>query len=965
MSLGEPQSACGRDWPLVGRDGATAQLDEVAAQVLVGRSTVVQIEGPAGIGKSALLSSWCGRADSFRVLRARCHPLESEFAFGAVRQLFKPLVDPAGEAGQEALRDGTAAAALRVLDDRAAGGPPEGADVVAAALSGLDGLALAVSARRPLVLAIDDLQWIDAPSLRWLTHFVRRAGRRSVLVVVTNRTTELRKPDPLVAELVHPTNCHTVTLEPLDAAAVRELAQAVWGEGEPEASFCATCHAATGGHPLFVRALLHQARIRGVRPTAEYEERIPTVNLSVLGREIMHRLSQAGEPAVQLARALAVLGDRKPPQLLAAYCEKGEAVVQAAASDLRALGLLRAEGQRFVHQAVRDTVLATLSPEELGREHARAAQVSYLGGRPDEEVAAHLLAAGPVEGEWVLLVLRRAADAALVRGAPEVAVTYLRSALNQPLQSAERGSVLFQLGIAAGHYDAALALSYITNALETLTDERSRQEALGVLTYSLLFSHQSPTMVSNMDRVIAELSSQADLGCGSDREVILRVRALRAWMEYERPSARTLEPLSDAADLAGRSSGERQLLALHAFHALRQALPAPYVRELVNLASVSLPVFSYDLYPLHYFVVQTLFYLDDLTAAEALHEELAQETSDKGMDIVVSALTVYQSALSLRRGNVPDALAAANRVVSAPGNGAVPYGTALDIIRIDSLLEQGRVDEADRIALAHTAGGPTGAAWERPLFHMCLGGLRLAQGDLRAGLSLIRECGQEVQEAGTVNPAIVPWRSKAAAAHLRLGERSVAQELIEQELDLAQRCAIPRALGVALRTAGSVTGGAAGLDQLAQSVDVLSGTPARLELAHALHDFGTASLRREDRTGARQVLRRGLRVAGECGATALADRLRDRLHEAGGRVTRSSLNEGPALTPGEERVSTLAAQGYRNKEIAERLFVSLRTVETHLTGAYRKLGIEGRSGLAAAMTQRTAPRNGGGPGDAS
>ncbi|MFG2192166.1 ATP-binding protein [Streptomyces sp. NPDC048639] len=954
MSLGEPQSACSKGWPLVGRDAATAELDEVAAQVLVGRSTVVRIEGPAGIGKSALLSSWCGRADSFRVLRARCHPLESEFAFGAVRQLFKPLVDPAGEAGQEALRDGTATAALRVLDDRVAGGPPEGSDVVAAALSGLDGLALAVSARRPLLLAIDDLQWIDTPSLRWLTHFVRRAGHRSVLVVVTNRTTELRKPDPLVAELVHPTNCHTLTLEPLDVAAVRELAQAVWDGSEPEASFCATCHAATGGHPLFVRALLHEARIRGALPTAGFEERIPTVNLSVLGREIMHRLSQASDAAVQLAHALAVLGDHKPPQLLAAYCEKGDAVVRAAASDLRALGLLRAEGQRFVHRAVRDTVLATFSPEELGREHARAAQVSYLGGRPDEEVAAHLLAAGPVVGEWVLLVLRRAADAALVRGAPEVAVTYLRSALNQPLQSAERGSVLFQLGIAAGHYDAALALSYITSALETLTDERARQEALGVLTYSLLFSHQSPTMVSNMDRVIGELSSQADYGC-ADREVVLRVRALRAWMEYERPSAGTLEPLSDAADLAGRSSGERQLLALHAFHALRQALPAPYVRELVNLASVSLPVFSYDLYPLHYFVVQTLFYLDDLTAAERLHEELAQETSDKGMDIVVSALTVYQSALALRRGKVREALAAADRVVSGSGTGAVPYGTALDIIRIDSLLEQGRVAEAEQIALAHTAGGPSGAAWERPLFLMCLGGLRVAQGDIRAGLSLIRECGHEVQEAGTVNPAVVPWRSKAAAAHLRLGERSVAHELIEQELDLARRCGIPRALGVTLRTAGSVTGGAAGLEQLAESVDVLGSTPARLELAYALHDFGAASLERGDRSGAREILRRGLRVAGECGATALADRVRDRLHEAGGRVTRSSLNEGPALTPGEERVSALAAQGYRNKEIAERLFVSLRTVETHLTGAYRKLGIAGRSGLAAAMAGRIPP----------
>ncbi|MHB6910362.1 LuxR C-terminal-related transcriptional regulator [Streptomyces sp. DB-54] len=130
-------------------------------------------------------------------------------------------------------------------------------------------------------------------------------------------------------------------------------------------------------------------------------------------------------------------------------------------------------------------------------------------------------------------------------------------------------------------------------------------------------------------------------------------------------------------------------------------------------------------------------------------------------------------------------------------------------------------------------------------------------------------------------------------------------------------------------------------------MSVLTPTPARLELARALHDLGAAMVHRRDMGGARRTLRQGLTLATACGATALAKHLRQTLYDAG-------RNSTGLLTPGEERVSALAAQGYANKEIAEQLFVSLRTVESHLTGIYRKLGISGRQQFAAvAATQAT------------
>ncbi|MFJ9469808.1 ATP-binding protein [Streptomyces caniferus] len=967
MTFGHSRDACGDDWPLVGRERELAALDAVAADVLSGRSRVVQLEGPAGVGKSVLLSTWWERNEQFRVLRARCHPLEREFAFGAVRQLFKPLLAAASETDRARLLDGTAAETLRALDDDAAVEPlPEAANVTASTLRELDALVSRLSRRQPLLLAVDALQWIDQPSLRWLVHFVGRSDSHPVLIAVTTRSAEVKRLDPLFAELVRPANCHTIVVEPLDVAGVAQLVRTLWEVAEPDEAFCAACHAATGGHPLFVRALLHQAQRSGVQPTAQFRDRIPTVLLSTLAGEIAHRLCQASGEVVRLARALAFLGDRKPPELLAAYCGTGRAVVLSAAEDLRSLGLLRAGGDlRFTHPVVRDTVLGMLPPEELGAGHARAAQVSCLSGRPDEEVAAHLLAAGPVHGSWVLPVLRGAATQALRRGAPETAVTCLRAALNQPLDGAERARVLLELGTAASHYDAALAISCVTGALEELTDETARSDALGVLAYSLLMSRGSRTDLSSVDRKIAALCDRraADSGA-ADRELALRMGALRSWMEFERPSAARPAPApvpDPDDDLADRTAGERQLLAIRAFRALRAALPAPYVAGLIERASVNLPAFSHDLFPLHYFVAQTLLYLDELDTADRLNRHLTREISGKGMELLVSSLMLYQAGLALRRGNVTEALATAQTAADqASSTGRLPYALTLDTIRIDALLAQGRTEDAERVAAVHSVAGQAEVAWERPRFLMSLAALRIAQGELRAGLSLLRECGHHCEAAGTVSPAMAPWRSRSVGAHLALGDTASARALAEQELDLARRCRIPRALGVALRVSGVATGGARGLDLLAEAVQVLGPTPARLELARALGDFGAALMHRDDKRGARGALRRGLDVAVACGATVLAARLEERLHLAGGRVGRAGAAGTGALTAGEERVCTLAAQGYSNKQIAELLVVTLRTVETHLTGAYRKLRIAGRPYLATAMAAADTSRGGSG-----
>jgi DNA-binding CsgD family transcriptional regulator len=170
-----------------------------------------------------------------------------------------------------------------------------------------------------------------------------------------------------------------------------------------------------------------------------------------------------------------------------------------------------------------------------------------------------------------------------------------------------------------------------------------------------------------------------------------------------------------------------------------------------------------------------------------------------------------------------------------------------------------------------------------------------------------------------------------------------------------------RAIGMALRAAGLVEGGASGLNLLEQATAVLERSPARLEHAHALVDLGVALRQAGRNVPAREPLRRALDLANACGAPPLADRARRELRAAGGRPRRSRISGAEALTASERRVAAMAADGLSNPEIAQALFVTKKTVETHLGKAYRKLGINSRTQLAAALREGGA--QGAEPGD--
>jgi ATP/maltotriose-dependent transcriptional regulator MalT len=309
--------------------------------------------------------------------------------------------------------------------------------------------------------------------------------------------------------------------------------------------------------------------------------------------------------------------------------------------------------------------------------------------------------------------------------------------------------------------------------------------------------------------------------------------------------------------------------------------------------------------------------------------------------------------LELRLGALPEADAAARIALRVLQEGDFAPGLAFAAtVLADVAVEAGELDEAQALlALLPQDGWPAGVG--TVLIPAARARLRLAQGQAAAALADFETCAAMFSPAVWGTPmrdvGYLHARSGAAFALLRLGERKRARELAEDELADTRAFRAPRALGVALRAVGLATGGEDGIRLLDESVATLRRSPAVLERARSLVEWGAALRRAGRRVAAREPLVEGLDLAARCGARPLAARAREELRAAGARPRREWRTGAEALTPGELRVVRLAAAGRTNREIAHELYVTLKTVEGHLSRAYAKLGITGRAQLPEAL----------------
>jgi len=349
-------------------------------------------------------------------------------------------------------------------------------------------------------------------------------------------------------------------------------------------------------------------------------------------------------------------------------------------------------------------------------------------------------------------------------------------------------------------------------------------------------------------------------------------------------------------------------------------------------------------------LVLSLILIEDFERAIGVTTDSIDAGTADGDIPSISASLTWRACAHYRCGNIPAAESDARMAVETARKfprGIYTLFSAAALVEV--LVERGEIGGA--ASVLEEAGDPGDA--EGMLFNLFLiharGRLLSARGEHQSAVVCLRDVAERTKQAGWLSPALACWRSDLALALAGLGEREEASALAQEEVELARAFGRPRALGVALRAHGLVEGGALGVSLLADAVSVLERSAARLEYARALVDLGGTLRRVNQRVLSRERLSDGARVAARCGASTLVERAHQELLVAGARPRRFGPELRDQLTASERRVADLAASGMTNREIAQALFVTMRTVETHLTHVYSKLDINGREPLAAAL----------------
>jgi DNA-binding CsgD family transcriptional regulator len=936
--------------PLIERDAERATLVRALGEARQSRPSLVLVEGPPGAGKTRLLDEAraAARAADVGLLHARGSEFEREFPFGMVRQLFEALATRSSRDGRAELFAGSAELARPVLEGSALAQPGAMADALPA-FHGLYWLTVNIATRGPLALVVDDAHWADDSSLRWLHYLVRRMEGLPLLVLVAARTHEPGVSNAPLLEAIRAEPHAVLAPPPLSMGGVGELVRFALGAA-PDAAFSRACLNVTGGNPLLLTEVLLALGDDGVLPTAAQAERVAAYGPEATARGVLARLARLPTEVTVVAQTLSVLG---PGAHLGQLCAVAGIDRDAAARAVDLLGeahVLTGGGTfEFVHPVVRAAIYAQLAPAARSSSHERAARLLAAAGAPPEEVAGHLLAVEPSGDAWVVERLREAATQAARQGAPEAAVTLLRRAMAEPPSPSERPHVLVELARArTGTADADGFASYV-DAYSAVEDARTRAEIAlewgravqmsGATTEASEVFGRGIETLGDEDPVLTRTLEGQRLAamladCATSRQATESLRARRHALAREpRPEPMLLAACADGAAYVGEAMPEAIELARRALASVPDR-PGP---EALSIA----------IYAGH-----TLRFADRLDDACAVWDAVIAQTQRLGAILPFAAAACFRGEVHGLRGALEKAEADLRGSLDLSLEHGFDLGRMwITAHLVEVLLEQGEHGAAAEITEGISFDDHAATRLATNVLLCARGRTRYEQGRPAEALADLTTCGRYANQGGITNPAVLPWRSRAALVHLRLGDADTARGLALDELGRARAWGAPRAVSVALRAAARVSAGGEPIDLLREATAVLEHSPARIEQAHAACDLGAALRRAGHRHDARDPLRRALHTATTCGARPLAQRAREELTAAGARPRRDRIEGRLALTASELRVASLAAEGRTNREIAQSLFITLKTVETHLRHAFGKLGISGRRELAAALEQ--------------
>ena len=951
----------GGSYGLLDREAEVSAVADAVALAPARNGGVLVVRGPAGIGKSALLrvSERLAEEQGVMVLRARAAPFEREFPYGVVRQLFEPVL-ARSDVPVEELLAGAASGARAVLgDEPRSSAAPDSQFVV---LHGLYWLAANLASHAPLLICVDDVIWCDGASLRYLEFLVRRLEGMSAVVALAYRTGEPGASD-VVHALVSDPVARVVQPRPLSETALAGMLGSELGE-EVDPGFCGACREATGGNPLLVTELLRALATENVRPRASEIARVRRIGAVAVGPAVRQRLALLGADIRRVARALAILGESARRDDLAGTSGIGAVELEDVIAALVDVGIAQA-GERlsFAHPLVADAVHAALTAAERAQLHQQAVNALVGRGASAWELAPHLVTC-PVGGHpGAVGLLQEAARWALAAGAPEAAVTYLGRAIAELDPGHDPAPLWLAIGSAKVQAGDPSARADLGRAIELARDVGTRARARIALSVVLFAAGEDARSIEILDAGLDEVAEV-------DPELAERMEGhLLSNIEVAGPSLVRLPRTIGQRVTRARSAhkprntiaGRLVLCAL----AYEEFIGGGAASEVVRLADKALAndellyVEGPACTPMYRAIV-ALIICDELEhAAEKLTLALA-EARRLGSPTAVVWASAWRSVANNRLGRLLDAEADAHAALGSGDQYPSGYGLTLAGIWLAlALTEQGRLDDARTVLNRVPEPDPpsllTYALIEsRARFHLACGDHPAALRDFRLYDGLEKPT---VSLVGWRRPAtgIINYRLHGARALIGLGDLDAARALVEEELPLAKALGTHREIGITLHVAGLLENGESRIQTLKHATEELARSQSRLEYAKALCDYGATLRRANRRVEARPPLQAALAIARGARAAPLRDRAAEELKATGARVSRPGLTGVDALTASEHRIASMAARGMSNRDIAQALFVTVKTVEMHLGHAYNKLNLNGRTQLAAALGDRAIP----------
>ncbi|MFJ2263171.1 LuxR C-terminal-related transcriptional regulator, partial [Streptomyces sp. NPDC087844] len=633
-------------------------------------------------------------------------------------------------------------------------------------------------------------------------------------------------------------------------------------------------------------------------------------------------------------------------ELLGGVTDADPARVAGWLTAMARLGFLRpgADGRpRYAHPLLRDAVLSGWPVARRRAAHRRAAEVMLRRGERAETVAGQLLRADAIGEPWVTGVLLDASAVAVHDGRTADALPYLRRALDEPLPDDRRQRLLTELGsLEYATIRSSAGIPRLAEAVRLPGVPQDRVRAAVALGTALAGRGEARAAVDVLRSLDSQLTGHPDLA-----RTVQITSALLSEQDHE-IRQEVYRWLRESAGHSPRLIGTAGQALLVRYEATAGLLSADAAMERVRalLAEPVEPLAEPFLLGTAAAVAQ---WADELEEAERLVGRGLARQRPSLLHPMHRALLNVRADIAAARGDYARLLTGPEARPSAGTRLGPSNGQAHAVV---ALVETGRVVEARRLA-----GGfdlrEAKESWEVNRFLYARGVLRAAGGDPAGALDDFLECGRRQSARDVVSPVVTPWRTASAECRLALGRPREALELAEEELRLARLWNTPRLVGRALRVLGMATGGRRGLELADQAVRVLrdasAGVPLDTELIPALVARGRQLTAAGDRARARDCLREAAERAERLGAVRLRATAEQALREGGARRTTTALTGSGALTGSERRIAELAADGRTNTEIAKLLHLARRTVETHLTSTYRKLGIRRRGELTTAL----------------